>query len=152
MTKSEGEARAAGPVVARAHWSIYLPSLAVALLWGLFYAKAQFGSPQLPAIAALCLVVEAVGVPLLLFLAWGRSRRLMALWSAGDLVLQSGFPLRREWRLAPDKIESIRVSRGPLQCLVGGGALRVSLKSGEKIVINDLDRAGDVVALFSQVP
>lgn len=152
MSVGEDKARATSALVARAHWSIYLPSLAVALLWGLFYLKAAYGTPHMPAIATLCLAVEAAGVPLLLFLAWGRSRNLMALWSAGDLVLQGGFPLRREWRLTRDSLADLHVSRGPLQRLVGGGALRATLKSGKKITLADLDRAKEIAAVFNQAP
>lgn len=136
--------------VARAHWTIYLPSIAVALLWAAFYLRARFGVPEMPSIATLCLIVEAVAVPVLLLLAWGRARNLLVMPSSGDLLLVSGFPLKQELRVADKELLAVRVRRGPVQRLFGGGAIVVTLASGKRVVINDLDRPGDIAALYDQ--
>lgn len=140
----------AGRPVARAHWTIYLPTILVALLWAAFYLRARFGEPEMPAIATLCLLVEAAAVPTLLLLAWGRARNLLVMPSSGDLLLQSGFPLKQEERVAMDQIRSVRLRRGPVQRLLGGGAIVVTLTSGKRIVVNDLDHPTDIAALFIQ--
>lgn len=136
--------------IAKAHWTIYLPSLVVALLWAGFYLRARFGEPPMPAIATLCLIVEAAAVPVLLMLAWGRARNLLVMLSSGDLLTRAGFPLKRERRIAMSDISRMAVRRGPVQRLFGGAALVVTLTSGARHVVNDLDHADVIVAAFNQ--
>lgn len=133
--------------VARAHWTIYLPTLVVALVWAGVYSWAQFHQPALPGIRSLALAVEALAVPLLLFFAAVRARVLIVEVRAGhgegdELALhaRSGFARPKEVWIGAREIASIRVRRSLPQRFLGGGALDLRTLSGEILWLTDLDR------------
>jgi len=133
------------PRVAHAHWTIYLPSVLVALVWAVIYVWAA--GRDLGGIKSLALAVEVIGVPVLLFFAAVRARILGAsVRGDGVLTLRSGFLRPREVSIGLQEIVSVRVRRSALQNLLGGGALDVKTMSGERIVVNDLDAPEDIAA------
>ncbi|MGV8998559.1 MAG: PH domain-containing protein [Parvibaculaceae bacterium] len=133
------------PRVARAHWTIYLPSVLVALVWaGVWLWAAERG---LAGLKSLALAVLAIGVPVLLFFAAVRAHILTAsVRGDGVLTLRSGFLRPREVSIGLLEIVSVRVRRSPVQRLLGGGALDVKTMSGERIIVNDLDMPQDIAA------
>jgi hypothetical protein len=130
---------------ARAHWTIYLPSIVVALVWAAIYGWAETRQPVLAGVRAAALAVEALGVPLLLFFAAVRARVLLLEVrprAGGEAVLfaRSGFARPREVQVGAQEIASIRVRRSLPQRLFGGGALDLKTLSGESLWFPDLDR------------
>jgi uncharacterized membrane protein YdbT with pleckstrin-like domain len=135
------------PCAAQAHWTIYLPSLVVAALWAGVYAWAATREPALAGVKALALAVEALGLPVLLFFAAARARSLMAeVRGDGALHVRSGLTRATEVSVGLSEIASVRVRRSWVQRLMGGGALDVKTLSGERIMVNDLDRPEVVAA------
>lgn len=130
---------------ARAHWTIYLPSLVVALVWAAIYFWAVEHRPVLGGVRAVALAVEALGVPLLLFFAAVRARVLIVEVrrdESGEAVLhaRSGFARPREVQIGAGEIASVRVRRSLPQRLFGGGAVDIKTLSGESLRFADLDR------------
>lgn len=140
---------AASSIRSGAHWTIYLPSLAVAGTWGLVYFWAATREPALAAIAAIALAIEAVVVPLLFVHAFLRARVLQAEAGAGRLLLVSGFPLRRQLDIAFDDIAVAQVRRPVAQRLLGGGALAVITRQGKRHLVADLADADAVAAAIN---
>ncbi len=135
---------------ATAHWTIYLPTLAVGLVWLCIFAWAELHNPPLAGLRSLALAVEALGVPLLLSSAvlrariltveiWPRGREGTAAAAERELVLRDGFARPRSLRVGAPEIAAIRVRRSLPQRLLGGGALDLKMLSGERVFIADLD-------------
>lgn len=137
------------PVVsARAHWTIYLPTLVVALVWAGIYGWAYSRDPGLEGLASVALLVEALGVPVLLFAAALRARVLtVELRKEGrELYLRSGVLRARDVGIGLSEIAHVRVRRSFPQRLLGGGALDIMTLSGERVFVADLDRPELVAA------
>lgn len=140
------------PCAAHAHWTIYLPSVVVALVWAVIYGWAASRQPELGGLKAVALAVEALGVPVLLAFAALRARVLeVALREGGVLHLRSGVLAPKEVTIGLDEVASVRVRRSVPQRLFGGGALDIKTLSGERLFIADLDRP-DVIAAALVVP
>lgn len=131
---------------AHAHWTIYLPSILVALVWAAIYGWAATHQPVLGGVRAVALAVEALGVPLLLFFAAVRARilavevRRESADGEAALFARSGFARAREVHVGAREIASIRVRRSLPQRLFGGGALDIKTLSGETLFVTDLDK------------
>ena len=136
---------------ARAHWTIYLPSAVVALVWAVVYFWANLHEPPLTALRSLSIAVEILAVPPLLFVAAIRARIIAAEVRAvrerggaptgpRQLWLRQGFGRMSEVRIGADEIAFVRVRRSLAQRLCGGGALEIRTMSGERVWIGDLDR------------
>lgn len=140
------------PCAARAHWTIYLPSLVVAAVWGGVYFWAASRAPELQGIKALALAVEALCVPVLLFFAAVRARALIVeVRVGGDLYVRSGFLRVAELHVGAREIASVRVRRSWAQYVFGGGALDIKTLSGERVIVQDLNRP-DQIATALVVP
>lgn len=148
---------------ARAHWTIYLPTLVVGAVWLAIYAWAELHEPPLAGLGALALAVEALGVPLLFFAAALRARLLTVdVWPRGregtegaaarELVLRDGFARPRSLRVGATEIATLRVRRSLPQRLFGGGALDLVMLSGERVFIADLDRPDEVAHALKVAP
>lgn len=135
------------PCAAHAHWTIYLPSLVVALVWAGVYLIAVRHQPALEGLRALALAVEGLIVPVLLFFAAVRARVLTAAMrdEGQRLYVCSGFFRPQDISIGVSEIASVRVRRSLPQRLFGGGALDIKTLSGERVFVSDLDRP-DVIA------
>ncbi|MFN4354748.1 PH domain-containing protein [Parvibaculum sp.] len=140
---------AASSVRSGAHWTIYLPSLAVAGTWGLVYFWAVTRDPALSAIAAIALAIEVAVVPLLLIHAFLRARVLEAEVGAGKLRLVSGFPVRRRLDMELGEIAVAQVRRPVAQRLFGGGALALITRQGKRHLVADLADADAIAAAIN---
>lgn len=129
---------AASAIRSGAHWTIYLPSLAVAATWALVYLWAMSREPALSAIAAIALAIEAVVVPLLLVHAFLRARVLQVEIADGAVRLASGFPVLRRQEISLDEIAVSQVRRPLAQRFLGGGALALITRQGKRHLVADL--------------
>ena len=139
--QDRGRSGGADPVatfVARAHWSIFLPALVVALLWGLVYLLADNWTPRLSGIASVSLVVEAVIVPLLFLHAWGRAYVLGLRVGGRGLEARAGFPRRGVIEVGAREIAELDFGQSPLQRYFGAGRLDIRTESGARIRLDDL--------------
>jgi len=136
------------PVCARAHWTIYLPSLVVALVWAAIYGWAVTRDPVLSGLSSVALLVEALGVPLLLLAAALRARVLRVELRKGgrELYLRSGVLRARDVGIGLAEIAHVRVRHSIPQRVLGGGALDIRLLSGDRIVMTDLDNPAYIAA------
>lgn len=132
-----------------AHWTIYLPSLAVAATWVAVYFWAEWQEPPLLAIRAISLAIEAVIVPLLLVHAYLRARVLRAEVAGGVLDASWGFPLKRHLRLDVSGIALAQARRSFAQRYFGGGALALIGADGKRYLIADLARAEELAAAIN---
>ncbi|MBO6634557.1 hypothetical protein [Parvibaculum sp.] len=137
------------PIRTGAHWTIYLPSLVVALTWTVVYFWAIWQEPPLTAIRAVALAIESVVVPLLLVHAFLRARVLRAEISDGVLELTWGFPYRRHARLDIPGISLAQVRRSFAQRRFGGGALALIARDGERYLIADLAEPEAIAAAIN---
>lgn len=140
---------AAHSVRSGAHWTIYLPSLAVAGTWGLVYVWAATREPALSAIAAIALAIEAAVVPLLLLHAFLRARVLAAEVGAGKLLLVSGYPFRQHLEIELGEIAVAQVRRPVAQRIFGGGALAIITRQGKRHLVADLANADAIAAAIN---
>ena len=122
----------------RAHWTIFLPALVVACLYGglwLFFVAAGKGDT---ALARLLLIVAVVGAPLLLAQAFLRHLSFGLAVGPRGLWYRRGW-LRPRWRRVPlAQIARIDTALGLAGRLFGGGALVVRLKTGERLRLDDV--------------
>lgn len=131
---------------AHAHWTIYLPSIVVALVWAFIYGWAVTHHPVLAGVRAVALAVEALGVPVLIFFAAVRARLLLvavrreSAESEAALYARSGFSRPKEVYVGAGEIVSVHVRRSLPQRLFGGGALDLKTLSGERLYFTDLDK------------
>ena len=128
-------------VSARAHWTIYLPTLVVALVWAGIYGWAHWHDPVLNGLASVALFVEALGVPLLLLSAVLRARVLIVeLRKDGrQLYMRTGVLRARDVAIGLSEIAHVRVRHSIPQRLWGGGALDITTLSGDRLLVTDLD-------------
>lgn len=135
------------PCAAHAHWTIYLPSVVVALVWAAIYGWAVTRQPVLGGLKAVALAVEALGVPALLAFAALRARVLeVTLRDGGVLYVRSGVLRPKAVAIGVNEVASVRLRRSLPQRLFGGGALDIKTLSGERLLITDLDRPAALVA------
>lgn len=132
-----------------AHWTIYLPSLVVALTWTVVYLWADWQTPPLEAIRSIALAIEAVVVPLLLLHAFLRARVLRAGIADGAVDISWGFPLRKRLHLDLPQIALAQVRRSQAQRLFGGGALALICADGKRHLVADLARPEAIAAAIN---
>ena len=138
-------------VSARAHWTIYLPTLVVALVWGGIYAWAHWHDPALDGLASVALFVEALGVPLLLLSAVLRARVLtVELRRNGQqLYIRTGVLRARDVGIGLSEIAHVRVRHSVPQQWLGGGALDITTLSGDRFLVTDLDNPEKVATAIT---
>ncbi|ABS63904.1 hypothetical protein Plav_2290 [Parvibaculum lavamentivorans DS-1] len=138
------------PARSGAHWTIYLPTLVVALTWTVVYFWADRQEPPLTAIRAIALAIEAVVVPLLLSHAFLRARVLRAEVAGEAAAIEWGFPLKRKLRLDIADIALAQVRRSYAQRYFGGGALALIGADGKRYLIADLARPEEIAAAINE--
>lgn len=122
----------------RAHWSIFLPALIVALLYGgswLLLVALGHGDW---ALARLALLVAIFGVPLLLVHAYLKYSVLGLLIARRELLVRRGW-IRPKWRRYRfGEVSAAAVQRGLVGRLTEAGTLVVTLRDGRRIRLDDL--------------
>lgn len=122
-----------------AHWTIFLPSLVVACLYGgLWLVLAAFGRADM-ALARLLLIVFVVGVPLLLVHAALRHRSCRLVIGDSRLWCRHGWFRPRWRRIALADVDTVSAARSLFGRLLGGGAVVIRFKDGETLKLDDLD-------------
>ena len=132
------------------HWTIFLPALAVGALYSgawLFLMAAGRGDTTL---ARLLLIVAVVGAPLLLAQAFLRHQAFGLAVGSRGLWYRRGW-VRPRWQRVPlAEIARVEVVRGPAGHLLGGGALVVRMRTGERLKLDDVAVPADAARAVRQ--
>ncbi len=123
----------------RAHWTIYLPTLIVALLYGGLWVFLLAMGKGDTALARILLLVLLLVVPVLLVRAYLRFVSLGLVIGRRALTYRQGW-MRPGWRrLQLDAVTGVRASISPLGRILGGGALIVMRFDGGDITLYDVE-------------
>ena len=132
------EAASSGVPLFAAHWHIFIPTLAIGLLYSLAWLVLAFLGKSDSGLARLFIVVMAVGVPLLAAHAFLRFQTIRLQVNVGHLLCHPGWPKELPIDVPPEMIESVRVRRGLSGRLFGGGTVVIELVTGNTVAIADL--------------
>lgn len=124
--------------VYRARWQLFLPTLAIAVLYLAAWAWLVSTGRGDGALARLFVLVMAIGVPLLAFHAFLRYHTIRVHVLDKVVRYHPGWPKDLPVDMPPDLIEEVKVRRGLSGRLFGGGTLVMVLTTGQKAAIADL--------------
>ena len=123
----------------KAHWTIFLPALIVALLYGGVWVFLLVVGKGDTALARILLLVLLLVVPLLLVRAYLRYASFGLLIGRRALTYRQGW-MRPGWRrLQLDALTGVRASISPLGRILGGGALVITRFDGGDITLHDME-------------
>jgi len=121
-----------------ADWTIYLPALLVALLYGILWGLMSILGKGDTALAHALLLVLVVGVPLLLVRAFLRYMSFELRLFRRRLFYRRGW-LRPRWHcVALEDVAGVHVVYGPAGRLPGSGALIVRFHTGPPLRLIDI--------------
>ncbi len=132
------EAANSGVPLFAAHWHIFVPTLAIGLLYSLAWLGLALLGKSDTGLARLFIVVMAVGVPLLAAHAFLRFQTIRLQINEGHVLCHPGWPKELPIDVPLEMIESIRVRRGLSGRLFGGGTIIIRLVTGNTVAIADL--------------
>lgn len=121
-----------------AHWSIFLPAMTVALIYGglwAFLLAAGKGDTELARILLLVLLLVA---PVLLVRAYLRMASFSLHIGRNVLSYRRGWIRPRWHRLQMNSLTGVRASTNPLGRILGGGALIITRLDGSDIRLYDV--------------
>lgn len=123
----------------KAHWTIFLPVLIVALLYGAVWVFLLLAGKGDTALAKVMLLVLLLVVPVLLVRAYLRFMSFGLLVGRHALTYRRGW-LRPRWhRLRLDALSGARASLGPFNRLLGGGAVVLARFDDRPIRLLDVE-------------
>ena len=134
----------------KAHWTLFLPALVVALLYGgLWMYLLAIGKGD-TALARIMLLVLLLIVPVLLVRAYLRFASFGLLIRRQALIYRRGW-LRPRWRRVKlDSISGVRPVLSPLGRLFGGGALVLKRHDDRELRLYDIDGPEDAARQISR--
>lgn len=122
----------------RGHWAIFLPSLAVALLYGGAWLVLLAAGKSETALARLALLVVMLVVPLLAVIAGLRYRSIRVEIGRDTVAFRQGW-LRPGWtRIRLSDIRDAGTQWSPIGRRIGGGALTLKVSDGTRYRIADI--------------
>ncbi len=140
------DAKRSGVPLFSAHWHLFVPTTVIAILyaamWIVLVAVGKIDSN----LARMFVIVMAVGVPLLTAHAFLRYQTIRLQVNENNVLCHPGWPKDQPVEITPDLISSIVVKRGLSGLVFGGGTLVMSLTTGSKMVIADLDKPEEAKA------
>lgn len=128
--------------VYRARWQLFLPTLAIAMLYGAAWIYLNNEGRSDSALARLSVIIMAVGVPVLAVHAFLRYQTIRLQLLPTFVRYHPGWPKDVPVDLPYELVEKVRVRRGVIGLLTGSGTLVLHLTTGEKVAIADLSNAG----------
>lgn len=128
----------AGGHVYRARWQLFLPTLAIALLYlAGWLIMAGLGRGD-GALARIFVLVMAVGVPLLAAHAFLRYQTIRVHVLTNAVRYHPGWPRDLPVDMPMALVAATEVRRGLAGRLFGGGTLVMQLTTGERVAVADL--------------
>ncbi len=132
------EAASSGVPLFAAHWHIFVPTVAIGLLYSFAWLFLAYLGKSDSGLARLFIVVMAVGVPLLAAHAFLRFQTIRLQINEKHLLCHPGWPKELPIDVPPEMIDSVKVRRGLSGRLFGGGTVVIKLVTGNTIAIADL--------------
>lgn len=133
-----------------AHWSLFLPAILVAIIYGVAWLLLDFGGHGEGALGRLIFLVLVAAPPLL----WGHA--FLRFYSTGAAVTQNHVVVARGWphheaiRIALSEIESATMRVSWLARMLGAGSIHLRLWDGSEIDVYDLERPDRVVEIIRE--
>ena len=143
------EAAEEGVPLFGAHWHLFVPSVVIAILYMLIWSAAALSEVSTLYFVRVFIVLFAVIVPLIVAWAFLRYETIRLQIHPDRLVYHPGWPVGMPHELALNDIAEVKVRKGVLGNLFGGGDLRVFANDGSVVEIralNDLAGANDAIA------
>lgn len=137
------EAKQSGIPLHVAHWHIFAPTCAIALLYSVAWIVLALLGKSDTGLARLFIVVMAVGVPLLAAHAFIRYQTIRLQISKDGVLCHPGWPKELPINIPLQMISSVRIRRGLSDRLFGGGTVIIELVTGGQIAIADLSDPED---------
>lgn len=138
MTPSNSSGTQDGLARHEAHWTLFLPAIIVALLYGGLWVSLLAAGKGDTALARVLLLVLLMVVPVLLVRAYLRFQSFGLLIGRQALTYRRGWVRPRWHRIQMDSLASVRAVLNPLNRLFGGGALEFTGVDGRKFRFYDL--------------
>lgn len=121
-----------------AHWTIFLPSLAVFLLYGGAWLALAAAGKGNTALAKISLLVILIIVPVLAVRACLRFMSLGLMIGQDSILYRQGW-LRPRWRrVRANELSHVSAIRSPVGRMLGGGSVTFSRTDGSTIHLYDL--------------
>lgn len=130
---------------AKGHWSVFLPALVIAALYGGIWAWFAIRGAHDGALARAALSICVIGGPVLFVYAFLRFNSTHVGLYADRVLIEQGWPHRREFSLSAEAIVDVETRYSPVGRLFGGGTLIVHSRGGGHHSVADLG-APDAVA------
>jgi len=147
----QGRAEAPFELKVGTHWTVFLPSLVIALLYGGLWLWFSTGEAT-DGLARVALLVVAVGVPMLLAHAATRFFGAEIVVTNNSLIARPGAPKRTEARVLVGDVVEVSIQRGLIGRVFDVGTVIVTDRSGLSVTVPDLAtpmRVAEYVEEFS---
>ena len=132
-----GRAEAPGELKVGTHWTVFLPSLVIALLYGGLWSWFSAGDAA-DGLARVALLVVAVGVPMLLAHAAIRFFGAEIVTADEALIARPGVPKRTEARVRVEDVVTVSIRRGLIGRVFDVGTVIVTDRSGQSVAVPDM--------------
>ena len=132
-----GRAEAPEELKVGTHWTVFLPSLVIALLYGGLWAWFS-GGEAADGLARVALLVVAVGVPMLLAHAAVRFVGAEIVLRKETLTARPGVPKRTETRVRVDDVVKVSIRRGLIGRVFDVGTVILTDRSGLSVTVPDM--------------
>jgi len=133
---------------ARAHWSVFLPAVIVAALYGLGWVGLDTTGHAGGALGRLVFLVLLTAPPLLVAHAFLRYYSARATVTRKYILLSRGWPRYTAERIPLADVESVTLRRSLVARLVGAGSLHIRLWDGRDIDARDLADPHELVDII----
>lgn len=134
----------------QAHWTIFLPALVVAIIYGGVWVFLLLAGKGESALATLCLLVLLLIVPVLLVRAFLRYATIDLRIDDLSLNYRRGW-FRPHWhKISLDELSGARAILSPVGSIFGGGALELTPEVGRPIRLNDIESPEHAARKVSQ--
>ena len=131
-------ARVSGGHVYRARWQLFLPTVAIAVLYLIAWLVMLATGRGDGALARIFVIVLAVGVPLIAAHSFLRFQTIRVQMLSDAVRYHPGWPKDLPVDMPLDLVARAEVRRGLAGRLFGGGTLVMVLTTGERVAIADL--------------
>lgn len=136
--------------VFKAHWSLFLPTMVIALLYLGGWAVLQFGENGGGAIARLMLIVGIVAPPVLLIHAVFRYQTIRLAVYDDTITLRRGASNPPE-RIEGEELTSVSVRRGLIGRWLDVGTLILDRGAKPRTVLRDISQPNAAAAMLRQM-
>ncbi len=136
----------------RAHWSVFLPTIAVTVLYGSAFVWLWGAGEANGALARVCLLVLAVGVPMLFVHAGLRFTTTRLRIGKRAVIMRLGWPRRRLDSVKLREITRVDLRRGIAGRLFDTGTVVLITRTGVRHSISDIAAPQSLVAALRAAP